>query len=135
MKIKKQHSKTMKNLSLQEIFINNLKFYRKNCGLSQEALSEKLNKGTNYINKIESRASFPTIQVIEEIADILEIKASQLFEDDSTPKNIISSDHERFVKEVTDNLYAKLSADMKSILEKILSQLYITIPNVSFNAF
>ena len=119
MKIKKQHSKSMKNLSLQEIFINNLKFYRKNCGLSQEALSEKLNKGTNYINKIESRASFPTIQVIEEIADILEIKASQLFEDDSTPKNIISSDHERFVKEVKDNLYAKLSADMKSILEKI----------------
>ena len=109
----------MENLSLQEIFLNNLKFYRKNAGLSQEALSEKLNKGVNYINRIESRASFPTIQVIEEIADILEIKASQLFEDDSTPKNIITSDRDRFVKEVTDNLYTKLSADMKSILEKL----------------
>ena len=109
----------MENLSLQEIFLNNLKFYRKNAGLSQEALSEKLNKGVNYINRIESRASFPTIQVIEEIADILEIKASQLFEDDSTPRNIVTSNRDRFVKEVTDNLYNKLSADMKSILEKI----------------
>lgn len=109
----------MKNLSLQEIFINNLKFYRKKCGLSQEALSEKLNKGTNYINKIESFASFPTIQVIEEIADILGIKACQLFEEDSTPKNIITSDRERFVKEISDTLYEKLSADMKNILEKI----------------
>ena len=109
----------MKNLSLQEIFINNLKFYRKNCGLSQEALSEKLNKGTNYINKIESHASFPTIQVIEEIADILGIKACQLFEDETAPKNIIASDRDRFVKDVTESLYEKLSADMKSILEKM----------------
>ena len=84
-----------------------------------ENLSLQLNKGVNYINRIESRASFPTIQVIEEIADILEIKASQLFEEDSTPKNIITSDRDRFVKEVTENLYTKLSADMKSILEKL----------------
>ena len=109
----------MHNISLQDIFINNLKFYRKKAGFSQESLSEKLNKGTSYINKIESRASFPTIQVIEEIADILDIKACKLFEDDTAPKNIIASDRERFVKDVTDKLYSKLAADMKSILEKI----------------
>ena len=109
----------MQNLSLQEIFLNNLKFYRKKCGLSQEALSEKLNKGVNYINRIESHASFPTIQVIEEIAKILKIRASQLFEEESTPENIILSDRERFVADVTETLYKKLSADMKNILEKL----------------
>lgn len=109
----------MEKLSLQEIFLNNLKYYRKKRGLSQESLSEKLNKGVNYINRIESRASFPTIQVIEEIADILGIKPYKLFEDETAPKNIISSDRDRFIKEITDNLYTKLSADMKSILEKI----------------
>ena len=112
------HCRDMDKLSLQDIFLNNLKYYRKKSGLSQEALSEKLNKGVNYINRIESHASFPTIQVIEEIADILDIKASQLFEDDTAPKNIITQDRDRFVQEVTESLYEKLSADMKSILEK-----------------
>lgn len=109
----------MQKLSLQDIFINNLKFYRKKCGFSQEVLSEKLNKGTNYINKIESRASFPTVQVIEKIAFVLGIKASNLFDDNSVPKNIINSDRERFVSEVTETLYQKLTEDLKSILEKI----------------
>ena len=109
----------MQKLSLQDIFINNLKFYRKKIGFSQELLAEKLNKGTNYINKIESHASFPTIQVIEEIAEVLGIKAYQLFEEESTPQNIITSDRDRFVSDVTETLYKKLTADMKSILEKI----------------
>lgn len=109
----------MQTLSLQEIFVNNLKFYRKKCGLSQEALSEKLNKGTNYINKIESRASFPTIQVIEEIAATLGIKAARLFEEESVPQNIVTSDRDRFVSDVTETLYQKLSADMRVILERL----------------
>ena len=109
----------MQNLSLQEVFINNLKFYRKKCNFSQESLSEKLNKGVNYINRIESHASFPTIQVIEQIAAILNIKPSQLFEEESCPQNIISSDRDKFIAEVTATLYQKLSGDMKSILEKL----------------
>ncbi len=107
------------SLTLQDIFINNLKFYRKRANYSQESLSAKLGKGTKYINKIESGISFPTIQVIEEIAEILEIKAHQLFEEESTPQNIISADRDRFVSDVTESLYKKLTADMKNILEKI----------------
>lgn len=106
-------------LTLQEIFISNLKFYRKKRGLSQEALSERLNKGTNYINKIESRASFPTVQVIEQIARVLEIKAAQLFEEDGSPQNIIRTDREKFLVDLTETLYEKLSADMRSVLERI----------------
>ena len=109
----------MENLSLQEIFINNLKFYRKKSGLSQEMLSEKLKKGVSYINKIESHASFPTIQVIEQIANLLGIKAAQLFEEDTTPQNIISANRDRFVADVTNVLYQKLTADMKNILAKM----------------
>ena len=78
-----------------------------------------MSKGVNYINRIESHASFPTIQVIEEIAKILGIKAYQLFEEETTPENIITSDRERFVTEVTNVLYEKLTADMKNILEKL----------------
>ena len=109
----------MQTLSLQDMFINNLKYYRKKCGLSQEALSERLNKGTYYINKIESHASFPTVQVIEQIAQILGIKAAQLFEENATPQNIIVSDRDKFIADVTETLYQKLTADMKNVLEKL----------------
>ena len=109
----------MPAISLQDIFINNLKFYRKQSNLSQEALSEKLNKGVNYINKIESHYCFPTIQVVEQIAEELGVKAYQLFEEERAPKNIILSDRNRFVSDVTETLYAKLTADMQSILEKL----------------
>jgi len=118
-KSKKMHCINMNKISLQEIFLNNLKYYRKKSGFSQEALSERLDKGVNYINRIESHASFPTIQVIEEIAEVLNIQAYQLFKEDDVPKNIITSDRERFIKEVTESLYQKLSADMRSIIEKL----------------
>ena len=106
-------------LSLQEIFINNLKFYRKANKMSQESLSEKLDKGVNYINKIEAHLSFPTVQVIEQIADILGIRPWQLFADETCPKNIVATDKEKFISELTETLYKKLSADMCQILEKI----------------
>ena len=109
----------MPQITLQDIFINNLKFYRKESKLSQEALSEKLNKGTNYINKIESRASFPTIQVVEQIANTLGIKASQLFEENRTPRNIVEIDRDKFISDVTEKLCIKISAEMKTILEKL----------------
>ena len=108
--------------SLQETFINNLRFYRKKCGFSQESLSDKLGKGTKYINKIESGGSFPTVQVIEEISSVLGIQAAQLFEEESTPRNIIVSDRDKFVADVTDMLYQKLSADMRAVLAGLLQR-------------
>lgn len=109
-------------VSLQEIFIRNLKFYRKKQGLSQEALSEKLNKGTNYINKIESRASFPTVQVIEQIAQTLEIKASWLFEEKGSPINSIKFNTEDFVRQIADELYDRVSAAVISYFEQKLGR-------------
>ena len=109
------------SISLQDIFINNLKYFRKKAGYSQESLSERLDKGMSYINKIESRASFPTVQVIEQIAEVLHVRPWQLFADESCPQNIIGADRTSFIEDVTATLYKKLSADMTQIIEKKLS--------------
>ena len=74
----------------------------------------------SYINKIEARASFPTVQVIEQIADILHIRPWQLFADEICPQNIVRTNREIFISELSDTLYKKLSADMCQILEKSL---------------
>lgn len=60
--------------SLETVFRENLKFYRRKSRLSQEKLSTLLDKNINYINMIEGGKSIPPISVIEQIAEILRVE-------------------------------------------------------------
>ena len=79
-------------MTLQEIFINNLRYFRKQKKMTQNDLTLALDKGYNYINGIEQGKSFPQIEVIEQIAKILEIKPAALFDENSCSINVIKSD-------------------------------------------
>ncbi|MCR5062450.1 MAG: helix-turn-helix domain-containing protein [Treponema sp.] len=65
--------------SLENLFIENLRYYRNRAKLSQEKLSALLDKNINYINMIEGGKSFPPLSMIEKIADILDIAPHYLF--------------------------------------------------------
>ena len=60
--------------SLETVFRDNLKFYRRRAKLSQEKLSSLLDKNINYINMIEGGKSIPPLSVIEQIAEILQVE-------------------------------------------------------------
>ena len=60
--------------SLETIFRDNLRLYRHRAKLSQEKLSSLLDKNINYINMIEGGKSIPPLSVIEQIAEILNVK-------------------------------------------------------------
>lgn len=60
--------------SLETVFRDNLKFYRRRAKLSQERLSVLLDKNINYINMIEGGKSIPPLSVIEQIAEILHVE-------------------------------------------------------------
>ncbi len=68
---------------LQECLAQNMKYYRKLRHLTQESLAERIGSSTNYIGIIEIGGSFPSPQMIEKIADALEVPSPQLFEDKS----------------------------------------------------
>ena len=68
-------------MKLKEIFILNLKEFRKKEGLSQMKLAEYCNIAHSYIGEIEIGRKFPSIDVIERIAEILRIKPYHLFID------------------------------------------------------
>lgn len=59
--------------SLETVFRDNLKFYRRRAKFSQEKLSSLLDKNINYINMIEGGKSIPPLSVIEQIAEILHV--------------------------------------------------------------
>jgi transcriptional regulator with XRE-family HTH domain len=63
----------------QEIFIENLRFWRKKRGISQLKLSEMVNISPSYLNAVENGKNFPSPEVIQNISDNLEILPYQLF--------------------------------------------------------
>ena len=68
-------------MTLKAIFIENLKFYRKTNGFSQQQLAEKCDMATNYLSEIERGQKFPSIEMIENISTALKIPAYLLFLD------------------------------------------------------
>lgn len=64
---------------LQENFISNLRFYRASKGFSQVEFSEKIGISPNYLNAVENGKNFPSVEVLQKIADVLKILPYQLF--------------------------------------------------------
>ncbi|MCL2444053.1 MAG: helix-turn-helix domain-containing protein [Treponema sp.] len=66
-------------MSLQQVFMANLRVFRKQAGLTQEKLAELCNSDPCYIRQIEGGRRFPSITYIENIAAALNIKPYRLF--------------------------------------------------------
>ena len=91
--------------------------------MTQNDLTIALNKGYNYINGIEQGRSFPAPDTIEEIAKILNIRAVQLFDENSSPNTAIFADRSIFVDELADKIFERLQSDMKNTLKTIINDL------------
>ena len=59
-------------------------YYRKKAGYTQEAFAEKVGKSVNFISQIEGTGTVRgvSLETLFKIADILNISASKLLEDD-----------------------------------------------------
>ena len=62
------------------LFGENVKRVRKQSGMSQEALALKIDADQAYISRIEAGQLNPTIESIAEIAQALNVKISELFQ-------------------------------------------------------
>lgn len=68
-------------MTFQELFITNLKGYRKLRKLSQLRLAEQCNSSQTYIAEIEVGKKFPSPDMIERISAVLQIESYLLFQD------------------------------------------------------
>ena len=66
--------------NLQRCLAKNMKLYRKKEGLSQAALAEKAGTAPNYIALIEVGKNFPSLQMLEKIANALNVDCLDLFD-------------------------------------------------------
>ena len=105
---------------VQECLAQNMKYYRKLRHITQESLAEKINSSTNYIGIIEIGGSFPSPQMLEKIADALEISSPKLFEERS---EIEEKDTAVQQKIDVDSLKKKLMKNLERAVEKSLEKL------------
>ena len=99
-------------MTLKNIFIRNMKEFRKKEGLSQMKLAEHLNTSPTYIGEIEVGKKFPSMDMIEKIASVLRIKPYHFFIDRTEQNTDIYS----------ENIYPKLPISMQKDIRNELNQ-------------
>ncbi len=101
--------------SIRETFVNNLKFYRKQKGISQEKLSYAVGKSIAYINQIENKDTWPQPEMVDKIAETLEIPSSALFEENGSPENLKNKFTEKYSKSIEVELISRIEKDIKEV--------------------
>ena len=107
-------------MTVREIFRKNLKYYRKQNNLTQEALSEKIGLNPKYIADIESRSKFPSAETIDALAEALNILPAQFFLEQGTPVSKAGFDKTSFAEHLVNTISSDIKSEIVQYLEKHL---------------
>ena len=104
--------------SLRALLSHNIKEQRRKLGITQAILAEKVKTSTHYIGQIELGNKFPTPEMLERIAEALEIDSPQLFSMNSFPTEAIKQFQEGLLADVETAVVNAINsrlADFKKI--------------------
>lgn len=116
------HSIYMENL--RQVFINNLKHFRRIRNLRQLDLALEIGKSSNYINSIENGKYFPSPETIEQIADFLQIEPMQLFDRNGCTENLIQNSPKNYADQLSETLYNRLKSDLQKIIKNDIKEIF-----------
>jgi transcriptional regulator with XRE-family HTH domain len=74
-------------MGLQQVFMGNMRKYRKQAGITQEKLAELCDCDSSYIRQIETGKRFPSVRYIERIAGAVGVAPHLLFYEETAPAN------------------------------------------------
>lgn len=66
-------------VNIRKIFGENVRFYRKKAGLSQEQLASRLGVSTNHVSVIETGVKFVTYSLLEKLIEEFDVAPEALF--------------------------------------------------------
>jgi transcriptional regulator with XRE-family HTH domain len=116
-----------KKLGIREILALNLKLNRQKCGLTQEKLAEKAGISANYLSMVEISKKFPTPEMLDRLAESLEIDTIQFFDASGTPeerallhleKSIIDNINKQQQQTITEMKKTVINAVKETILKE-----------------
>ena len=101
-----------KSASIKEIFAKNLRENRRKCGFSQEKLAENAGITTQYLAMMEIARKFPSPNVLENLAEAMNIKVYELFLIDHSPRDEL----ELLRKEIISEMKQTFDESLKNAL-------------------
>ena len=105
------------NMDLEQLFIQNLKKWRKIMGFSQKKLAEKCGTGHSYIRQLESGIGHPSFALIGKIAEALKIEPYQLFFDETAKHGRTA--RARHTESIQNKLLKAVSGDIQTAFDEL----------------
>ena len=90
--------------NIRNVLSYNMKSRRKALGLSQIDLAEKTGSAANYISKIEAERQFPSVEMIEKLADALQMDTVDLFSLADRQKSRIMLEKAALMERISDEI-------------------------------
>jgi transcriptional regulator with XRE-family HTH domain len=106
--------------SLRALLATNMKEQRRIRGLSQAKLAERVNTSTHYIGMIEMERKFPSPEMLERIANALEIDSPELFSMKAFPLEYIKKYQELVLADVEVAINGRVK-ELERILGDVLT--------------
>ena len=106
-------------MGIRQIFIQNLKYYRTQAGLTQEKLAEKIEMSTSYIGDMEARERFPSAETIDKIANALNVPVSTLFNERGNPESIKNTFSKIYGTTLKEELSHRILKDINDVCNLI----------------
>ena len=105
---------------IRDILASNIKENRRKCGFSQDKLAEKAGISTPFLAMIEVSRKFPTPNVLDRLAEALNIKTYQLFAMPPSPDEAMERLHQSIVKDVDQVVAEAVERAVSAKLEDTL---------------
>jgi transcriptional regulator with XRE-family HTH domain len=115
-------------MTLKQIFVQNLKEFRKKEGLSQMKLAEYCNTATSYIGEIEIGRRFPSMEMIEKIADILRIEPYRFFKNQKD--NNVNPDAENIFPRLPNSMKKQITTQIKTQIHQSTNEILSEINEI-----
>jgi transcriptional regulator with XRE-family HTH domain len=111
-------------MNLRKVFIANLKKFRKERRLSQMKFAEYCDTAASYIGEIEIGRKFPSIEMIEKFAKVLEIEPYRLFVNETVYREKSAAALKKLSPEARQNLANALALTVtETVADAILRTL------------
>jgi len=89
---------------IREILAENIKECRRKSSITQSELAERANISANFMGMIEQKRKFPAPEVLERIADALEIDVSELFITSVSPQTELKKLHKAILADLNQTI-------------------------------
>ena len=109
-------------VSIREILALNLKEYRRKSGFTQEKLAEKAGISANYLSMVEISRKFPTPEMLDRLAQTLNIQTFQLFNPSATPDGALLHLEQAIVENIEKVVRTTIKQDIVSEINQTVSK-------------